>query len=68
MDFYKRFPPIEIMSERNHLWMSMVTRSKDNATLISGNAYCNGFDERVARQQFCKQGPTRNNRESCVYL
>jgi hypothetical protein len=24
--------------------------------------YCNGFDQRIARQQLCKQGPTRNNR------
>jgi hypothetical protein len=25
--------------------------------------YCNGFDQRVARQQLCKHGPTRNNGE-----
>jgi hypothetical protein len=24
--------------------------------------YCIGFDQRVARQQLCKHGPTRNNR------
>jgi hypothetical protein len=28
--------------------------------------YCNGFDQRVARQQLCKHGPTRNSRRSCV--
>jgi hypothetical protein len=28
--------------------------------------YCNGFDRRIARQQLCKHGPTRNNRGSCV--
>jgi hypothetical protein len=27
---------------------------------------CNGFYQRVARQQLCKHGPTRNNRGSCV--
>jgi hypothetical protein len=29
---------------------------------------CNGFDERVARQQFCKHGPTRNSRRGSVLL
>jgi hypothetical protein len=29
--------------------------------------YCNEFDERVARQQLCKHGPTRSNRGSCVF-
>jgi hypothetical protein len=29
--------------------------------------YCNRFDERVARQQLCKHGPTRNNKGSCVF-
>jgi hypothetical protein len=24
--------------------------------------YCNGFDQRVARQRLCKHGPTRNNK------
>jgi hypothetical protein len=28
--------------------------------------YCNGFDQRVARQQLCKHGPTRNNRGGCA--
>jgi hypothetical protein len=28
--------------------------------------YCNGFDQRVARQQLCKHAPTRNNRGSCI--
>jgi hypothetical protein len=30
-------------------------------------AYCNGFDQRVARQQLCKHGPTRNSRWGCVF-
>jgi hypothetical protein len=29
--------------------------------------YCNGFDQRVARQQLSKHGPTRNNEGSCVF-
>jgi hypothetical protein len=29
--------------------------------------YCNGFDQRVARQQLCKHGTLRNNRGSCVF-
>jgi hypothetical protein len=28
----------------------------------------NGFDQFVARQQFCKNVPTRNNRGSCIFL
>jgi hypothetical protein len=27
--------------------------------------YCNGFDQRVARQQLCKHGPTRNKTWCC---
>jgi hypothetical protein len=27
--------------------------------------YCNIFDQRIARQQLCKHGPTRNNRKGC---
>jgi hypothetical protein len=30
------------------------------------NIYCNGFDQRFARQQLRKHGPTRNNRGGCV--
>jgi hypothetical protein len=29
--------------------------------------YCNGFDQRVARQQLCTHGPTGNNRRSSVF-
>jgi hypothetical protein len=29
--------------------------------------YCNGSDQRVARQQLCKHGPTRNNGGTCVF-
>jgi hypothetical protein len=29
--------------------------------------YCNGFDQRVARQQLCKHGPTHNNNGGCVF-
>jgi hypothetical protein len=29
--------------------------------------YCNGFDQRVARQQLCKHGSTRNNSGICVF-
>jgi hypothetical protein len=29
--------------------------------------YSNGFDQRVARQQLCKHGPTRNNRWGCNF-
>jgi hypothetical protein len=29
--------------------------------------YCNGSDQRVARQQLCKHGPTRNNGETCDF-
>jgi hypothetical protein len=29
--------------------------------------YYNWFDQRVARQQLCKYGPTRNNRWGCVF-
>jgi hypothetical protein len=29
------------------------------------NLYCNGFDQRVARQQLCKHVPTCNS-DSCV--
>jgi hypothetical protein len=32
-----------------------------------GNLYCNGFDQRVARQQLSKHGPTRKNSGSCVF-
>jgi hypothetical protein len=28
---------------------------------------CNRFNLRVARQQLCKHGPTRNNRRGCVF-
>jgi hypothetical protein len=28
--------------------------------------YCTSFDQRVARKQLCKHGPTRNNRWGCV--
>jgi hypothetical protein len=29
--------------------------------------YHNGFDQRVARQQLCKHGPTCNNTGGCVF-
>jgi hypothetical protein len=29
--------------------------------------YCNGYEQRVARQQLCKHGPTRNNRGNSVF-
>jgi hypothetical protein len=29
--------------------------------------YCNGFDQSVARQQLRKDGPTLENRVSCVF-
>jgi hypothetical protein len=29
--------------------------------------YCNGFDQRFARQQLCKHGPKYNNRWGCVF-
>jgi hypothetical protein len=29
--------------------------------------YCNRFDQRVARQQFCKHGTTRTNRWVCAF-
>jgi hypothetical protein len=32
---------------------------------ISSKIYCNGFDQRVARQQLCKHRPTRNSRWGC---
>jgi hypothetical protein len=28
--------------------------------------YCNGFDQRVSRQQLCKHGTLRNNRETVL--
>jgi hypothetical protein len=31
------------------------------------DCYCNGFDQRVATQQLCKYGPTRNNMGSCAF-
>jgi hypothetical protein len=31
------------------------------------SSYCNGFDQRVARQQLCKHGPTCNNGWGCVF-
>jgi hypothetical protein len=34
---------------------------------ISRTLYCNGFDQRVARQQTYKHGPTRNNTGSYVF-
>jgi hypothetical protein len=36
------------------------------ATTVNGK-YCNGFDQRVARQQLCEHGPTRNNGGTCVF-
>jgi hypothetical protein len=30
-------------------------------------AFCNEFDQRVAREQLCKNGLIRNNRGSCVF-
>jgi hypothetical protein len=30
-------------------------------------AYCNGFDQRFARQQHCKHGPTCNSRGGCFF-
>jgi hypothetical protein len=35
---------------------------------VPWHTYCNGFDQRVARQQLCKHGPTRNNRGSVVFF
>jgi hypothetical protein len=29
--------------------------------------YCNGFDQRVVRQELCKHGPTRNNTGGCLF-
>jgi hypothetical protein len=34
---------------------------------IIDQSYCNGFDQRVARQQLCKHSPTLNNRCGCVF-
>jgi hypothetical protein len=35
--------------------------------LIRIGKYCNVLDQRVARQQLCKHGPTRNNTWSCIF-
>jgi hypothetical protein len=32
--------------------------------IILQRQYCNGFGQRVARQQLCKHGPTRNIEEA----
>jgi hypothetical protein len=36
--------------------------------MLNSDKYPDRFDERVARQQLCKHGPTRNNRGSCVFF
>jgi hypothetical protein len=41
----------------------MILLRVDNLVLL--NLYFNGFDQRVARQQLCKHGSTRNNRWGC---
>jgi hypothetical protein len=38
------------------------------SSTVMNYLYCNGFDERVARQQLCKHGPTRNNTGGCFFL
>jgi hypothetical protein len=36
--------------------------------MLNSVKYCNGFDQRVARQQLWKHGPTLNNRGNCVFF
>jgi hypothetical protein len=41
--------------------------SKHSAVVYLLRTYCNGFYQRVARQQLCKHGPTGNDRGSCFF-
>jgi hypothetical protein len=45
---------------------SKVNRNPQGRRSIGATGYCNGFNQRVAWQQLCKHGPTRNNRLGCV--
>jgi hypothetical protein len=43
-----------------------LTMWKEGLQLLGLKLYCNGLDQRVARQPLCKHGPTRNSGGSCV--
>jgi hypothetical protein len=50
----------EVMLRERYSVSPDVVSSKQSLT------YCNEFDQRIARQQLCKHGPTCNSRGCCV--
>jgi hypothetical protein len=45
----------------------ILLRSREELPTVLTESYCNGFDQRFARQQLCKHGTTSNNKGSCVF-
>jgi hypothetical protein len=50
-------------SFRRHQTYAQLTKMSVKMSL----KYCNIFDQRIARQQLWKRGPTRNSRWGCVF-
>jgi hypothetical protein len=67
--YCEMFHPIQ---DRNILHNHRRENFISNITLVMSSTvmnylYFNGFDQRIARQQLCKHGPTRNSRGGCVF-
>jgi hypothetical protein len=61
-----RMVPIPLLSSwRGALFVKH--RNKFTVTLVISVICCNGFYQRVAREQLCKHGPMRNSRWGCVF-
>jgi hypothetical protein len=53
-----------IVYKRNVLWIFSLWIT---TTAHINGKYCNGFEQRIARQQLCKHNPTRNIRWGSVF-
>jgi hypothetical protein len=58
---------IQLMLQRKATVRKVQTFTLLEVVAVPLKQYCNGFNQRVARQQLCKHDPTRNNRGGCVF-
>jgi hypothetical protein len=57
----------KINGKEGEMSQAETSERRNGDTPLGRREQCNGFDQTVVWQQFCKHGPTRDNRGSCVF-